>query len=164
MNSASSDSSSDKADRIFWLLGDIVTLKVTSKETGGKYSVWEIKAPPQSGPPPHYHTNMEEGFYVLEDKFSFQHNENFVNVSAGSFVHVSRCTVHKYKNTGDEVGKLLVIGIPAGFVDFFKELGVPVTDEKNFTPPPDPYEIDGIIEISKKHGVTYAPTLNRQSQ
>jgi mannose-6-phosphate isomerase-like protein (cupin superfamily) len=119
MNSASSDSSSDKANKIFWLLGDIVTLKVTSKETCGKYSVWEIKAPPQSGPPPLYHTNMEEGFYILEGKFSFQHNKNSVNVSAGSFVRVSRRTVHKYKNTGDEVGKLLVMGIPAGFEDFF---------------------------------------------
>jgi quercetin dioxygenase-like cupin family protein len=119
MNSASSNSRSDKASRIFWLLGDIVTLKVTNKETGGKYSVWEIKAPRQSGPPPHYHTNMEEGFYVLEGKFSFQHNENFVSISAGLFVHVSRRTVHKYKNIGDEVGNLLVIGIPAGFEDFF---------------------------------------------
>jgi hypothetical protein len=77
---------------------------------------------------------------------------------------VSRRTVHKYKNIGDEVGKLMVIGIPAGLEDFFKELGVPVTDEKNFTLLPYPYEIDRIIEISKKHGVTYVPTLNRQSQ
>jgi hypothetical protein len=44
----------------------------------------------------------------------------------------------------------MVIEIPAGFEDFFKELGVPVTDEKNFTLLPYPYEIDRIIEISKK--------------
>jgi hypothetical protein len=28
-------------------------VQVTSEETGGKYSVCEIKVPPQSGPPPH---------------------------------------------------------------------------------------------------------------
>jgi hypothetical protein len=44
---------------------------------------------------------------------------------------------------------LLVIGIPAGFENFFKELGNQVADELNFTPPSDPYAIDKIIDISK---------------
>jgi quercetin dioxygenase-like cupin family protein len=62
-----------KAKKI-WLLGDVI-IKATGKETGGKYSVWEINAPSLSGPPPHYHTNLEEAFYVLEGEFSFQYNE-----------------------------------------------------------------------------------------
>jgi quercetin dioxygenase-like cupin family protein len=158
--SPSSFISSNKTNRILWLLGETVTLKVTSEETGGKYSVCEIKVPPQSGPPPHYHTNLEEGFHILGGKFSFQNNGNVVDVYTGSFVHVPRGIVHTYKNTGNDVGKLLVIGIPAGLESFFDELGVPVVDERNFTPPPsNPYDIDKIVDISKKHGIIYSPAL-----
>lgn len=157
------DMMSDKDNRIFWLLGDIVFLKVTAEETNGKYSVWEIKAAPQSGPPPHYHTNLDEGFYVLEGRFSFKYNENIVNAYAGSFVHVPRGAVHTYKNTGSDIGKLLVTGIPAGFENLFKELGIPIADEQSFTPPSDPYDIDKIVDISRKHGVIYSPALKGQS-
>jgi hypothetical protein len=58
---------------------------------------------------------------------------------------------------------LLVIGIPAGLENFFEELGVPVADERNFTPPPpNRYDIDKIVDISK-HGIIYSPALEEQS-
>jgi len=33
------------------------------------------------------------------------------------------------------------------FENFFKELGIPVADGMNFTPPSDPYDIDKIVDI-----------------
>ncbi len=36
-----------------WLVGDRITLKLTSEDTGGAYSVSEETTPPQGGPPPH---------------------------------------------------------------------------------------------------------------
>jgi quercetin dioxygenase-like cupin family protein len=137
---------SNKSNKTIWLLGDTITLKVTGDETDGKYSVWEIRVPSQSGPPSHYHSNLEEGFYVLEGNFSFQYNENIVNVASGSFVHVSRGAVHTYKNVGSNAGKLLVIGIPAGFENFVEELGIHITDESNFTPPSTPFDIDKFLK------------------
>jgi quercetin dioxygenase-like cupin family protein len=78
-------------------LGDTITFKVTGQQTDEKYSIWEIKVPLQSGPPSHYHTNLE-GFYVLEGEVSFQYNGNVVNATAGSFIYVQRSIVHTYKN------------------------------------------------------------------
>jgi mannose-6-phosphate isomerase-like protein (cupin superfamily) len=46
-------------------------------------------------------------------------HENIVDVSAGTFVNVPRGVVHTYENIGNDVGKLLVIGIPEGFENFF---------------------------------------------
>ena len=155
----------DNVNKAFWLLGDTLTFKITGQKTGGKYSVWEIKAPSQSGPPSHYHTNMQEGFYVLEGDFSFQHNGKVVNATAGSFIHVQRGVVHTYKNIGKDMGRLLVTGIPAGFESFVEELGVPITDEKSFIPPSDipPPDIGRIVEISKNHGIIFVPSLNKES-
>ena len=36
-----------------WLVGDRITVKLTSEDTGGVYSVAEETTPPQGGPPPH---------------------------------------------------------------------------------------------------------------
>jgi hypothetical protein len=48
-------------NKTFWLLGDTITIKITGAETRGQYSAWEIVAPSQSGPPPDYHKNLDEG-------------------------------------------------------------------------------------------------------
>ncbi len=39
-----------------WLVGDRITVKLTSEDTGGVYSVAEEISPPQGGAPPHTHT------------------------------------------------------------------------------------------------------------
>jgi len=102
-----------KAKKI-WLLGDVITIKATGKETGGKYLVWEINAPSLSGPPPHYDTNLEEAFYVLEGEFSFQYYEMVINATSGSFTNIQKGVVHTYKNTAKSIDRLLVTVIPAG--------------------------------------------------
>ena len=165
LNAANSSTSLEKIKKPFWLLGDTVTFKLTGQETAGKYSVWEIKVPSQSGPPSHYHLNLEEGFHILEGEFSFQYNGKVVNANANSFIHVQRQIVHTYKNIGNGMGRLLVIGLPAGFENFIEELGVPIVDEKSFIPPAGstPRDIRRIIEISKKHGIIFVPALKNES-
>jgi quercetin dioxygenase-like cupin family protein len=78
-----------------WFLEEIITLKVTCEETKGKYSVFEIEVSSQIGRSSHYHTNLEEGFYVLEGYFSVEHNERTINATTGSFTHIQRNAVHK---------------------------------------------------------------------
>ncbi len=51
---------------------------------------------------------------MLEGEFSFQHNERTINATTGSFTHIQRNVVHKYKNIGKAKGRLLVTGVPAG--------------------------------------------------
>lgn len=140
-------------------LGDVITFKVTGEETGGKYSVWEIEVPTQRGPPSHYHTNLEEGFYVLKGRFSIQHNERTINATTGSFTHIQRDVVHKYRNIGKGTGRLLVTGVPAGLENFFEEAGVAMTDEKHFAPQSSPPNIAKLVDVSKKHGIFYVPKL-----
>ena len=55
----------------FWLLTDLFTFKVTGADTNGAYSVAEVTAGPEMGPPPHIHRDCDESFYVLEGTFDF---------------------------------------------------------------------------------------------
>jgi hypothetical protein len=45
----------------------------------------------------------------------------------------------------------------------FEELGVPVSDDKCFTPPTNPPDMARIVDVSKKHGVIYVPELQKEN-
>ena len=74
-----------------WVLGELVTYKVTSSQTGGAYSLFEVVTPPGGGPPPHVQHQEDESFYVLEGEFEFPNGgDGVVRAGAGSLVYVPR--------------------------------------------------------------------------
>jgi quercetin dioxygenase-like cupin family protein len=54
-----------------WVLGEFVTYKVPSQQTGGAYALFEVTTQPGSGPPPHVNHREDEAFYVLEGDYEF---------------------------------------------------------------------------------------------
>jgi hypothetical protein len=67
------------------------------------------------------HHVSDELFYVLEGKFIFLVGERQQSVSAGTYVFVPRGTVHAYKVTGTERGRVLSAFIPGGPEGAFEE-------------------------------------------
>ncbi len=55
-----------KGRRSLWVMGEIVTCKVTSDQTSGAYSLFEIATQSGDGPPPQAQHWEDESFYVLE--------------------------------------------------------------------------------------------------
>jgi quercetin dioxygenase-like cupin family protein len=53
-----------------FVLTDLITIKISAKDTANLYSVIEEIVPPGGGPPPHRHAEVEI-FYVLEGTFDF---------------------------------------------------------------------------------------------
>ncbi len=148
--------SSDK-DKSLWVLGDLMTFRATSEDTGGAYLLFEIMAQPQGGPPPHIQHRDEEGFYVLEGEFEFLYNDRTINATAGSFVYVPMETLHTYKNVGTTTGRLLVIAKPAEIHEkFFEEVGEPATDLSS-PPPFGQAEIEKLLAAAPKYGIQIPP-------
>src|SRR5918994_5841423 len=92
-----------------WLVGDRITVKLTSEDTGGAYSVAEEISPPQGGPPPHTHREEDEGLYVLEGEVEFLLGEDTIPAGAGSYVHAPRGVLHTFKNVGTSPSRVLVV-------------------------------------------------------
>ena len=92
-----------------WLVGDRITVKLTSEETGGVYSVAEEISPPQGGPPPHTHSQVEETLYVLEGEVEFLLGEDTIPAGAGSCVYVPRGALHTFKNVGTSPSRVLAV-------------------------------------------------------
>ena len=142
--------------KTLWILGDFYTVKVNGDETEGRYSVWEIEAAPNNGPPLHRHSREDESFYVLEGEFSFPYGSKEARVRKGQFIYVPRGEFHTYKNLESSFGKLLVIITPPQFEKYFEEIGIPVEegDKPSFQPPTiTPAVIENVVKTAAKYGV-----------
>jgi quercetin dioxygenase-like cupin family protein len=156
-----------KKGQKFWLLGDVYTFHITGAETDGKYAVLEITSPSGSSPPLHSHSKETEGFYVIDGEFSFQYgddNNNKITAKPGTFLHLKKNIPHTYKNVDKSTGRLLFTIVPAGFENFFAEVGVIMDNEETFSPPSiDSIDITKIVKIAdEEYGVKIITIPNQQ--
>ncbi len=138
-----------------WLVGDRITVKLTSEDTGGVYSVAEEISPPQGGPPPHTHSQVEETLYVLEGEVEFLLGEDTIPAGAGSCVYVPRGALHTFKNVGTSPSRVLAVLSPGGFEKFFLEAGEPAPEGSS--PPEGEPDVGRIVEIGQKYGLEIPP-------
>jgi mannose-6-phosphate isomerase-like protein (cupin superfamily) len=124
------------------ILGDMVTVKLSAKETGGAYSVMENVTQPNDGPPLHVHHREDEGFFVLEGDYIFEVGGQRMDAHSGDFVWVPRDLPHTFQNVSSKAGRLLLTVVPAGLEEFFVELAA--------VPGPDPA---ALAPIFAKYGL-----------
>jgi quercetin dioxygenase-like cupin family protein len=140
--------------RSLWVLGELVTYKTASGQTGGAYSLFEVITHPGAGPPPHVHHREDEAFYVLEGELEFSSDEETLRVGAGSLIYVPKGTLHAHKNIGEDVGRMLISQTPGGLYEsFFEEIGKPADDRGGsllFEEQPD---LERMVEVAAKYGI-----------
>jgi len=137
----------------FWLLTDLHTFKIVGDDTDGAYTVAELLAGPDLGPPPHIHRNNDENFYILEGTFDFSLAGQTFTARAGAFVHLPRGVVHTHRAGGGAPARALVMQSPAGVERFIAEAGKPATDPSAMPAPPSLSELERIVAIAQKHGI-----------
>ena len=137
-----------------WVLGDFVAFKADGESMG--LSVFEGLVPPEGGPPPHIHHQQEEAFYVLEGTFSFLSGDKTIEVEPGSFMWISRGTLHMFKNTGTESGRVLVAStLPGSHERFFREVGMPVSDRDSFEPLTDSPDMEKVLASAERNDIHF---------
>jgi quercetin dioxygenase-like cupin family protein len=135
-----------------WIVGDTLWLKATSAETGGAYTVIENISLPGSGPPPHLHESHDESMYVVDGEFEILLDAKKIRAAPGAFVFVPRGTVHRFRCIGDRPGKILLVFTPGGIEGFFREAGLPATNNGP-APSVDAAEIARTTIAGKRYGL-----------
>jgi mannose-6-phosphate isomerase-like protein (cupin superfamily) len=144
--------------RTLRVMGDLVTYKVTSDQTGGAYSLFEVASQPGAGPPPHVQHREDEAFYVLEGDYEFLVENRTLRMLAGSFLYVPKGTLHVYKNVGEETGRMLVSQTPGGLHEcFFEEVGEAVSDRREPRVPVCPESLASTRGIAARYGIEIPP-------
>src|SRR5437868_9144315 len=109
-----------------------LTLKATSQETGGIYSLVEgVWQPSGFGPLPHLHKEFAESFYILDGQFDFLVGEEKLVVEAGAFIVVPAGVLHWFSAL-NRPARLMFMHTPP-LEGFFMEL-----EELTRAGPPEP--------------------------
>jgi mannose-6-phosphate isomerase-like protein (cupin superfamily) len=104
------------------VLGNELTIKISSSDTGGAYTVFEGVVPPLTGPPLHRHTDQDESWYIIEGEYRFVVDGREVYARPGDTVFAPRGTAHTFQNIGSKPGRTLTTVVPGGIEVFFEEL------------------------------------------
>ena len=132
--------------RRFNLLGQTITVKLSSGETGGAYYLFENAVPPGARIPVHVHSLEDEILEVLEGELEVFLDGKVFNAPAGTIGFFPRHIAHGFSNLGSTpaMGRFLVTP-GANFEKFFGELSA--------LPPDQPPEMPRIAEIFARYGV-----------
>jgi mannose-6-phosphate isomerase-like protein (cupin superfamily) len=140
--------------RSLWVLGELVAYKITSYQTGGAYSLFEMETPPGSGVPPHVQHREDEAFCVLEGEYEFLVEGRTINAGAGSLIYVPKGNLHSHINVGEDIGRMLVSQTPGGLHErFFEEIGEETKDAFTHLGSEDPPDMEGIAKIATEYGI-----------
>ena len=99
--------------------GDLQTHKLTGKDTDGKFFEWFSDVEPGVGIPPHYHTNENEIFRIIQGEVEFMMDGDMKIASAGDLVYAPKMAPHAWKAVGFEKVKMIVSVYPAGLEHMF---------------------------------------------
>lgn len=135
-----------------WVVGDTYTFKATGDDTAGRLFVWVADIPPAAGPPPHIHLHQDEAYYLLDGELEVSNGDSSFTARAGSFVYIPRGTVHCFRNSSKSVARMLVWMTPAGFEQFFLEVGQPARPGES-APPLCPEEMAKTLAAAPKYGM-----------
>ncbi|MGI9010295.1 MAG: cupin domain-containing protein [Nitrososphaeraceae archaeon] len=100
--------------------GTKMTVKVSSDDSEGKYSLIEMVHPPNIGPALHSHPDAPEAYYVLDGEYFIRFGEKTFTAKKNDLVLVPKGVIHNYQ-TGPEGGRMLVIS-PAGLEKYFEQV------------------------------------------
>lgn len=106
--------------RSLWVLGH----RVTPITVGNRVAALELVTPVNTpGPPPHYHEDCAEFFYVISGRLGVMAADEWISLGPGGYVEVPRGTVHTFRNECDgEVRTITGYDVP-GFEKWFEEFG-----------------------------------------
>ena len=134
---------------------ELVTRKVSAEQTGGAYSLFEVKVGPRGSEPPHIQHREDECLYVLDGEFEFLDDDgSTTRVGPGSVLYVPKGNLHRYRNMGETAGRLLVIHTPGGSHErFLEEAGEPAINEVSSPASEESLEAERIAAIGVEYGI-----------
>lgn len=140
------------------VLGNIITIKATSNDTGGAYSLFDARVPSGAGSPPHFQKLEEESFFVIEGEFTFTIGDETAVLGPGGYAMVPRNTPHSFMSSGEGMGRMIIMTTPGGYHEnFFKEAGELVADPANPPAPAGPPDFDKLMAAANRWGVEILP-------
>jgi mannose-6-phosphate isomerase-like protein (cupin superfamily) len=137
-------------------MGGLATVKATTEQTGGRYTLVEILVPefPMEESLLHVHHFEDEGFYILEGEMTFYVGDETIKARPGSFLFGPKDVPHAF-SVDSGPAKLLFVLSPAGMEGLIREMGEPARTLSIPPPqeePPNEAEMGRLMDIAARYG------------
>jgi len=137
-----------------WVIGH----RVTPLTCGGRVVALEVATPlGVPGPPPHYHEDCAEFFYVTAGRLGVMRDGEWISLETGEHAEVPRGVVHTFRNDGEEEVRTITGFEPVGFEAFFQEYGFDTTQPGAFEASVSDETIQRVVEGCGRFGMIIAP-------
>lgn len=115
-------------------IGKLRIRYVLDGSTTDSLGIFEMTVPAGSNvPPPHSHSNNEEGVYVLEGKLRYRVGAASRDLGPGETMHTPKGVVHAFSNPFDESARVLIVLSPDIGAQYFRDVAAVMAR----TGPPD---------------------------
>jgi quercetin dioxygenase-like cupin family protein len=104
------------------LYGVAFDYKVVSDDSGGEFSILEVRIPAKTLVKPHLHTRETEYSLILEGTVGARVGDTVLEASAGSYLVKPRGIPHAMWNATEEPATVVEMLNPAGLEEYFVEL------------------------------------------
>lgn len=132
-----------------WFVNNRALVKASAEQTGGLFSLLEMRLGPEHSPPLHIHDREDESFWLLEGELLLKCGDEEFKAGPGSFIYLPRGIPHTFMIEGDVLPRLLVLLVPGGGERFFIEAGRPA--EGPGFPPMAPPDFELMTKVSEKY-------------
>lgn len=144
-----------------WLGSIGARFMIDGADTHRGFSLVEHPMPPRAlAAPLHRHSNEDEYSFVLEGRLGALLGDDVVYGEVGDLVFKPRDQWHTFWNAGDQPARILEIIAPAGFEDFFREIGnLPKPEPATFAEIGARYGLEfdfaSVPQLCEEHGLLF---------
>ncbi len=137
-------------NNLLWVLGHRIRLL----DTDESYGMIEVTSPPHvPGPPPHFHKNEKEFFFIMNGTLDVMVNGEWKRCGAGSFVELPPNTTHTFINNTQEDVVWVTGWRPKGFERFFRDFGIPLGDSQAQEKSVADQVVQNVVQNVEKYGM-----------
>jgi quercetin dioxygenase-like cupin family protein len=140
-----------------WCMGMLFTWFARAEDTGGLFSLVDVRLPAGTEAPPHTHTHEDEAVVVVDGDVTYRAGEKIMRVTSGQYVYLPRGFEHGFTLNSSEA-HLLILITPAGLeatFDQFSQLAPALTLPPPPAGPPAAEFIDEITARFSAAGVRF---------
>jgi quercetin dioxygenase-like cupin family protein len=124
-----------------------IVFRLNGSDTGGGFALVEHPLAPHTlAAPLHTHEREDEFTYVLEGEVGIEIGGQVSVARPGDVVVKPRGVAHTFWNAGDRAARVLELIAPAGFEDYFRELGMIVT-------PGETPDVQKVAALCQRYGL-----------
>ena len=129
------------------------TIRISGEQTGGAFTLIELRIPPGYSGVPHIHRNEHQTDHVVKGELVFTVGGEEIVADSGTVVHCPKDVPHSFSNQSNQEAIVLDWLHPGGFDEFMTRVAPRLEDPEN---PPE-VDMDRAMELAPEYGLEFLP-------